>query len=199
MLSYSSTTEEDRLIIALACAIKFINIEVAAADEGPFPRLNWADTQVTGAAAVLLALEAGVPTPSLFPNGNIGMPLALLHWRAHMASIAPSSAGILQANAELVARQMADGRPYLQGNAPGLADICAGSWIMPKQNTLSSNKVLDAWLKRLTTLAESGPESPIECLADRSNLLTLEKQGLLELNERDGILFVTSPLDYQGV
>lgn len=110
---------------------------------------------------IAVELEDRFPEPSLFPNGNRGMPLALNAWSMaffeaglHMAIHELSGqwddafrkdrealfskldfAGIrahfadacvrLRAHAALIENQLADGRAFLQGDRPGLADIQA--------------------------------------------------------------------------
>lgn len=110
---------------------------------------------------IAVELEDRHPEPSLFPNGNRGMPLALNFWGMaffeaglHMAIHELSGQwdeafrkdrealfstldfeGVkahftdacvrLRAHAALIENQLADGRAFLQGAAPGLADIQA--------------------------------------------------------------------------
>ena len=61
---------------------------------------------VSGLAAIE-ALEDLFPEPTLFPNGNRGMPLALSWWSNDLAEQA--SAEQVAAHAALIARQLADG------------------------------------------------------------------------------------------
>lgn len=107
-------------------------------------------------------LERRHPTPTLFPNGNRGLALALSAWsdRAFFDPGAGLSMGLnkrglpeavladrkaffnfmnfdvleeeiphlhtqLRAQADLVEQQLADGRAFLLGDAPGLADVNA--------------------------------------------------------------------------
>lgn len=82
-----------------------------------------------GSALGVLALDALHPEPDLFPNGNRGMPLALDIWSDVAASRGIASATAFAAHAALVARQLEDGRNWLQGVRPGLADIEAWSFL----------------------------------------------------------------------
>ena len=111
------------------------------------------------------ALDAAFPEPSLFPNGNRGMPVALNAWGdaffeagLHMAihdlsgdwdaafmadrkavfqrldfdevkACYSQAAQQFRALAALVDEQLSDGRAFLQGAKPGLADIHA--WAVP--------------------------------------------------------------------
>ena len=81
-----------------------------------------------GETAIILALEEIIPNNSFFPNGNRGMPIALTAWRDTIAQkLDNASANFIVAQAGLVARQMHDGRSFLQGEAPSLADIISAA------------------------------------------------------------------------
>ena len=112
---------------------------------------------------IAVELERRFPDPSFFPNGNVGMPLALDAWgevffqaglivavalsydqwpddfKADRQVVFPKTdfeamkadlshaAAQLRAHAGFVNAQLADGRAFLQGAAPGMADIQAFS------------------------------------------------------------------------
>ncbi|RMF12133.1 MAG: glutathione S-transferase family protein [Alphaproteobacteria bacterium] len=153
---------------------------------------------------IAVELEDRYPEPSLFPNGNRGMPLALVFWGdaffaagLHMAIHElsddwgetfmkdrkalfsnldfeavkrdfPDACARLRAHASLVEAQLCDGRAFLQGDRPGMADIQAFSvpWF-----TLASMAVarellkpfphLLAWNERMAGLGE-GERTEIE-------------------------------------
>lgn len=152
------------------------------------------------------ALEMRFPEPSLFPNGNRGMPLALVFWGdaffeagLHMAihelsdkwddafradrqgvfsemdfedvkKNFPDACARLRAHASLVEAQLYDGRAFLQGDKPGMADIQAFSvpWftlaMMPvTKELLKPFPNLLAWGERIAELGEGKrSESDIE-------------------------------------
>lgn len=148
------------------------------------------------------ALEELAPHPSLFPNGNRGMPLALAFWGdgffeaglhlaisayagqwdaafaadrqavfarldfAEVAADVAQAAASLRAHAALIDGQLADGRAFLQGSAPGLADIHA--WAVPwfvrpsiagSSDLLSAFSHLPAWEARMAGLGEGGRQA----------------------------------------
>jgi glutathione S-transferase len=106
-------------------------------------------------------LERRYPAPTLFPDGNRGLALALSHWSdtaffepgaglsmadskevpeavledrrqffnfmdfSRLADEVPHLCAQLRANADLIEQQLADGRRFLLGDAPGWADITA--------------------------------------------------------------------------
>lgn len=113
--------------------------------------------RVLGPLVLALLVEADRAEPTLFPNGNRGMPLALLTW----ARVARRTRGKrLAAHLELVRRQLADGRDFLQGAAPGLADAASALVVGAALQTAGSAQlvagepVLAAWWERITALAE---------------------------------------------
>lgn len=121
------------------------------------PMLQYGADFYLGNDLAFAALERALPKPSLFPNGNQGMPRALGVWAERQLTFAaefvassvdlecspdvPSlgqlmddkpdalaraqSLGQIQAGLGLVADQIADGRSFLQGPDPGLADLQA--------------------------------------------------------------------------
>ncbi|MBO6505877.1 MAG: hypothetical protein JJ850_02350 [Kordiimonadaceae bacterium] len=184
---------EEKWLLALAFGVKQIRSSdwVSADHVG----IRIGDIQVRGAAACLLAIEAAVPSPSLFPNGNVGMPVALLHWQRSMAATPSSSSGAVLANAELITRQMHDGRPFLQGEHAGLADIASASWLLPKKEQLPEQHSLLPWLDRMAAIAEADSNGPMTLRT--SQLRDLEHHGILHIEARDGVSHVSSPLDVE--
>ncbi|RMB07974.1 hypothetical protein [Eilatimonas milleporae] len=113
---------------------------------------------ILGEDALLTFLEEKTPTPTLFPNGNRGMPMALTAWRDRMTERpADTPEGIMRAHGGLVARQMRDGRAFLQGDELGLADIVSFSWMdQPAWRTLwLQEPVLGPWSARMREATES--------------------------------------------
>lgn len=123
------------------------------------------------------------------------MPIALLHWQRSMAATSPSSTDAVLANAELIARQMQDGRPFLQGEHAGLADIASASWLLPMREQLPEHHSLLTWLDRMAAIAEADGNEQITLKT--SQLQDLELQGILHLQTRDGVSHVSSPLDVE--
>ncbi len=192
MISIAFTNPEEKCLLSLSCGIK----NLAFTEKAGTSRVGiyFDGHEVLGQAACLLVLEALAPAPSLFPNGNLGMPLALLRWQETMASVAPHNTKVLTANAELIVRQMHDGRSYLQGDSPGLADIVSASWLLPKREALSISQQLNDWLDRMTSHVSS--HSAETCTFKTTpNLAALQSQGLLEVGRGDGPALITSPLD----
>lgn len=87
------------------------------------PVLQKGATFWVSSLAVIDALEELYPEPTLFPNGNRGMPLALTWWSDAFSDLIDFQQ--IAAYAELIRRQLVDGRDFLQGPAPGLADVQA--------------------------------------------------------------------------
>ena len=121
--------------------------------ETGFPILLMDKEGSSGWVAALDLLEKIAPEPSLFPNGNCGMPIALSFWSDHAAT-KTSLTGNFSPYAELISRQIADGRPYLQGDAPGLADIESYIAVMaaPEEDLPA---LVASWRKRMTVLKNS--------------------------------------------
>lgn len=195
MITLKTSTEEDRLLLTFACSLKHIPVSHEEITAPGNPTLSWQGGQADGTAAALLVIEASVPSPSLFPNGNIGMPLALLHWRSSMMNTTPADTDIIQSNAELVSRQISDGRDFLQGSKPGLADLCSASWLIPRRDALTSGHPLVSWFHRMNELEK--PEiikHPNIKPTDRE-FDDLQQQGLLMVTNAPSRTLVTSPLD----
>lgn len=106
-----------------------------------------------GCALAILAIDRLHPEPGLFPNGNRGMPLALDVWSDVAAARGIASAKAFAAHAALIARQLEDGRSWLQGERPGLADIEAWSFL---DMCLSTGRIpprsLADWFARVAEL-----------------------------------------------
>ncbi len=113
------------------------------------------DITVIGEAACIIVIEDTIPNPSLFPNGNKGMPMALASWRDKVTN--GIGAEFYKAQASLVMRQMVGGRPFLQGQHMGLADIQAGSWVLLEcvYGDVESVDGLTEWAERLTPFLRS--------------------------------------------
>ncbi len=199
MVQTATCSAEDRWLVSLACSLKGLKADHVQSETDSLPVLAWEDGTVTGAAAIILYLEASITDPSLFPNGNMGMPLALLHWRDTMKSSDKSDDSKLEANAQLITRQLADGRLFLQGSQPGLADICCASWLMPRRASLGNEHPLQPWLRRITKMGQRPVSAGDHLLLKRHALA--EKAGysalLIVRNGNGEKLFVTSPLDEQ--
>ncbi|WND03481.1 hypothetical protein QGN29_03730 [Temperatibacter marinus] len=135
--------------------------------------LSQGTIQLVGEEAIILALEYLKPEPSLFPNGNKGMPMALSFWRKKMAESSEDST----AQSGLVMRQMDDGRSFLQGEHLSLADIQAASWILNK--SIEKSPMMQAWLNRVLSVLNNELEETIyleDLLFETIEYLTIEKQ-----------------------
>ena len=124
-----------------------------ALDPGPghTVSLQWGRRVFVGPVLATIAIDGAWPAPTLFPNGNRGMPLALDFW-SETAAGAASRPRALAAHAGLIARQLADGRAFLQGDAPGLADAEAWSLLAFCRHAARSESLLAAWQARMTAL-----------------------------------------------
>ena len=159
--------------ISLALAIKGLSFRTAEASalkeeysalsrciDQWFPLLLTGKDGPAGWVTALDLLEKTNPEPSLFPNSNRGMPIALSFWSEHAAS-GPHHAGLGNPHADLVARQLTDGRAFLQGDAPGLADI--ESYIAVRHTSKDNHPPLvSSWMKKMTGLKKSVASEPVE-------------------------------------
>lgn len=190
IVTYTSPGEKWLLSLALGIKQQLHSVEKSDRAE-----LRFDNGQVEGLSACILAIEALKPEPSLFPNGNIGMPVALIHWfQSLTAQTSASSANIL-ANAELIMRQMHDGRPFLQGKLPGLADIVSAAWLIPQREHLPADHSALPWIERMERLANSLHHSEGLSL-DVEAFKELQGDGLLKVQMTDTTVIVTSPLDH---
>lgn len=194
-IEYQANSPEDKSFLALCCGHKKITAKHTETGNQTLS-LKWADIQIIGPAAVCLYLEAIIPAPSLFPNGNIGMPMALIHWWQSMKKIPPSNEAALIANSLLISRQMEDERPFLQGPSPGLADICAASWCIAHKHLLLNDNILLPWIDRVQAFStrQSG-QIPIGLAMPEGISKNAQHQGLLDFTFEEGITTITSPLD----
>lgn len=125
-----------------------------------FPLLLFGKEGACGWVAALDLMEKAKPEPSLFPNGNRGMPIALSFWSDHAAT-KTSENGNFSPYVELISRQIADGRRFLQGDAPGLADI--ESYIAVSSAAREDLPALvSGWRKRMVDLKSSVSSQPVD-------------------------------------
>lgn len=125
--------------------------------ESGYPVILAGTEGALGWVAGLDLLEAVKPEPGLFPNGNRGMPIALGFW-SEQAAGAPVPKGIPNPHAGLISRQLEDGRQFLQGPVPGLADV--ESFIAISSQTsqppdLEHYPKVKAWQARMAALLEN--------------------------------------------
>ena len=132
-----------------------------------FPILQVGHCYFEGSMIATLALEQLQPEPSLFPNGNCGMPLALSWWsdRFYTSGNDPS---LLQKNCVLISRQITDGRDYLQGATPGLADVHSFAPLKALNkdgydisSVMKADPLLQSWYQRMDQLTPSGKTVPL--------------------------------------
>ena len=123
------------------------------------PILQKGSTFWVSSLAAIEALEELFPEPTLFPNGNRGMPLALSWWSDDLSEQATVEQ--VAAHVTLITRQLADGRDFLQGPAPGLADAQAYAglsvaWRNLEPSALPAEKgqPVKGWFERVTSLGE---------------------------------------------
>lgn len=125
------------------------------------PVMQYGQCFFEGSMIATLALEQLLPEHSLFPNGNNGMPLALVWWSDAFYNDISSSKGpnLLCQHCTLIARQLSDGRDYLQGAEPGLADVHSFAPLKAIQadgysidEALKAFPILQEWFQRVDAL-----------------------------------------------
>lgn len=125
---------------------------------GDLPILQVGSCYFEGSMIATLALEQLQPEPSLFPNGNCGMPLALGWWSDHFYNAVSqgNDPAQLHRNATLICRQIANGRDYLQGAEPGLADVHSFSPLKALHEdgydispVMKADPLLQSWYQRM--------------------------------------------------
>lgn len=195
MLKSQTDNDVDQRFIALCCAMKALAVARTGSATHSAPSLQTVGLTVQGHAAIVLTLEAILPEPSLFPNANIGMPLALIRWTERMAQIPVAETDMLAANADLIARQLHDGRAFLQGAAPGLADICSASWLEPRRAILPLPASLNDWLARLDAVVAAPAKHAHAITHDAAAEAQLANAALLTVTTDKNTVLITSPLD----
>lgn len=140
-------------VIQVAAAIKAVALAhtvcpppLVGLEDGPV--LVGPDRITLGVISAIDLLEQQSEAVTLFPNGNRGMPLALLSW-ARAAETGGAAA--FESAVGLIDRQLADGRPFLQGDAAGLADAASFGALASADNPPPSALVA-AWQGRLKGL-----------------------------------------------
>ena len=119
---------------------------------GPEPGavwLQWGRAVLAGPVLAAIAVEAAQPEPTLFPNGNRGLPLTLLLWSGAAAARAAGDPAARAAHAALIARQMDDGRAFMQGGQIGLADIAAWALLAASGDDAGLPAGLARWFQRV--------------------------------------------------
>lgn len=117
-----------------------------------------------GSLVSLIALEQLKAEPTIFPNGNCGMPLALAWWSNDFFQTIKNNPddNLLQKYCMLISRQIADGRDFLQGAQPGLADVhsYAPLWALKEcgrnMSVLESDPLLEPWYQRVRNIGTTG-------------------------------------------
>ncbi len=154
-----------------------------------------------GPVAALDALEAWRPEPTLFPNGNRGMPLALVPWAVQSAI-----GGGHRAAQALIDRQLADGRTFLQGGSPGLADAASFAALGGGQIKVSGAPLVAAWFNRMRALVISAvPKDPDTVKPERMDGAehTLHLRGgsffkAVRTRDAGSVLYVHTPAGAHG-
>ena len=191
MAIVTHTSPGEKWLLTLGLGVKQLQFGVKQSDRAG---IRFHNGQVLGLHACILAIEALKPKPSLFPNGNIGMPVALIHWYRSMTDKQSASPANILANTELIMRQMQDGRPFLQGELPGLADIVSAAWLIPQRKHLPTDHAAFVWLDRMEELANPANHSGALSLGVEA-FKELQDDGLLEVQKTETTVTVTSPLD----
>ena len=147
-----ANSDADYLFLAALCGLKGLAFERGSPTASGLAQLKWKQSTITGLETAALGLETLLPEPGLFPNGNAGMPIALMHWRTAMLD--SDNLQAQQANLLLIDRQLQDGRDFLQGSKAGFADLCAFSWA-DKHLTSNGAARLNHWAVRMRDYAET--------------------------------------------
>lgn len=161
------------------------------------PVMQYGQCFFEGSMIATLALEQLLPEHSLFPNGNNGMPLALVWWSDAFYNDISSSKGsaLLRPHCTLIARQLSDGREYLQGAEPGLADVHSFAPLKAIQadgysidEALKAFPILQEWYQRMDDLLSMHlqanrpnppPEHFPECDSIAEKVILEDGQGML--------------------
>jgi len=117
-----------------------------------------------GSLVSMVALEQLKPEPTIFPNGNCGMPLALAWWGDDFFRTITGNpdSELIQKYCALISRQIVDGRHFLQGEQAGLADVQSYAPLCALKESdlnipiLESKSLLRAWYQRVGTLGTAG-------------------------------------------
>ena len=152
LLDYSDEAVGNALKMALGIkSVPWQRSEGLASSMASSAAIQTGDVTILGEPACIILLEDTIAEPSLFPNGNRGMPMALAHWRDNISTMSDSRS--LKAHAALVLRQIDDGRDYLQGPNPSLADVNSAAWIFETglENEEETSPILKAWCQRMRT------------------------------------------------
>jgi hypothetical protein len=130
------------------------------------PVMQYGNNYFEGSMIATLALEQIQPAHSLFPNGNKGMPLALGWWSDAFYRDVSSSENpvLLHRHCTLISRQLDNGREYLQGGEPGLADVHSYSPLKALQvegydlsEVMDAMPLLSNWYQRVDALRDIAP------------------------------------------
>lgn len=129
-----------------------------------------------GSFVSIIALEQLKTAPTFFPNGNCGMPLALAWWSSEFFRVIRNNQdeGLFKKYCTIISRQIIDGRHFLQGSLPGLADIhsYAPLWALKEygrdMTILESDALLAPWYQRVANMGEYRPK---KINLDGNNLL----------------------------
>lgn len=170
-----SESKADYAFLSALCGLKGVGFHRAQGSTSAEPTLKWGASTIIGLEAAALGLELLAPTPGLFPNGNAGMPIALMHWRHAMLSCDDSQKRAT--NLLLIERQMADGRDFLQGHKAGFADLCAYSWA---KFDVAAGSPLLGWCERMMVLSntQDGTDCPsLEGVVIKDQALSLSRDG----------------------
>ncbi|HVP27712.1 MAG TPA: glutathione S-transferase family protein [Myxococcota bacterium] len=132
----------------------------------------WSDRFLFLAAVPVLFGKIGSAVPKEFIEDRTKLMAGRVDFRAIMAS-APVAADQLRAHAQLVDAQLADGRRFLLGDAPSLADAAAYHpiWFLraipPTARAYAEFPRLEAWAERMKSIghgtrSECRPEEALE-------------------------------------
>ncbi|GAB4139426.1 MAG: hypothetical protein Tsb0016_06080 [Sphingomonadales bacterium] len=132
--------------------------------------LQWGRAVLAGPVLAAIAVEAAQPRPTLFPNGNRGLPLTLLLWSGDTATRALRNPATRAAHAALIGRQLHDGRAFMQGAQIGLADVAAWALLAASGNEAGLPAALMGWFERVSALGHGAatPLSPSQCAQHRA-------------------------------
>ncbi len=158
-----------RKILALKQLAYGLCYHTADGSGGPAPGaawLQWGRAVLAGPVLSAIAVEAAQPRPTLFPNGNLGLPLTLLLWSGDAAARAAREQATRDAHAALIGRQLHDGRAFMQGTQIGLADVAAWALLAASGgDDAGLTAPLADWYRRVSALGLGLAQTvtPAEC------------------------------------
>ncbi len=202
IIIHSTGTGPDHVRLNRILALKNISWSYNQIDDKTFanfpggqdglPILQYNRCFFVGSLVSMVALEQIKSEPTIFPNGNCGMPLALAWWSNDFfqTNLRQADDKLLQKYCTLITRQIADGRDFLQGAQAGLADVHSYAPLRALKecgqniSILDNDPLLAPWYQRVRNIGIKGFQT---ISVDENNLLNNSSAGVVEFQECDSI------------